>query len=147
MEELCPPRGAPLLSLPQKGVTLGARADPEWLEMQIPSHFADYQLLVLTLLVLISPLFPWEFYCRSKMAVSKKKIPGGPHEILARLGAVTQNGRQHHLDPKATSSSCFLPLLIQTDSKGVESLAAQNTAKTSVSSSAVWKLAIRLGGN
>lgn len=100
-----------------------------------------------------SPLcFRRSFTTGPKWQFQKKQIPGGPHETLARLGAVTQNRRQHHLDPKATSTQgapapAFPPLLIQTDSKGLESLAAQKVAQTSLSSSAIWKLEIRLEGN
>lgn len=105
-----PPLSATEAVVPEHRVTLeglwGTWAAPEWLEKQIPSHFAFLELMSTPRRSLCcSPLyFHKSFTTGPKWQFPKKQIPRGPHKTLARLSAVTQNGRQHHLDPKATST-------------------------------------------
>lgn len=101
-------RGVPPDS-PQSKPAPGWHGQPQggwgWRCKQIPPWLcfprADNHLLAF--LVLLSPLFQYEFYYTSEMAVSKREFPTRAHKNLAGLGAVTQNRMQYHLSPGATS--------------------------------------------
>lgn len=91
----------------------------------------------LPFLVLLSPLFRYEFYYTFEMAVLKSEFPMGAHKTSCRLNAATQNRMQYHLGPAATSiqaspAHAFPPPLVQIDPKESGSLAAQKLTQTSL---------------
>jgi len=126
-------RGVPLDSPHSKPALGWPGLDMQTNTPQLCSSRADNHHLAFP--VLLCPLFQYKFHYVFEMAVPKSKFPTRAQTAVAGLGAVTQNRRQCHLGPGATSTqaspACTSPpLLVQIDPKESESLTAQKLTPT-----------------